>query len=117
LPGVYSSADIVIFPTLEDVWGLVANEAVLCGLRVLCSRYAGCAEELFQEESIVNPEDEEDFVVKLRRAVQGQLPPPNRSRILSTSENLKRLVRGIYSSLPSGTSRPSGSGVFESSSK
>ena len=29
MPGVYRSADVLVFPTMDDVWGLVANEAVL----------------------------------------------------------------------------------------
>src|SRR5271165_7127559 len=47
MPSVYRSADLLVFPTLQDVWGFVANEAVLCGVTVLCSKYAGCATELF----------------------------------------------------------------------
>ena len=51
MPGFYRSADVLIFPTMTDVWGLVANEAILSGVPVLCSRYAGCAPELFGPES------------------------------------------------------------------
>src|SRR5262252_1955346 len=51
MPAVYRAADALIFPTLEDVWGLVANEAILCGIPVLCSKYAGCSHELFEEAS------------------------------------------------------------------
>ena len=64
MPATYRSADVLIFPTLEDVWGLVANEAELCGLPVLCSKYAGCAKEIFTAESIFDPMDTSDFVNK-----------------------------------------------------
>jgi len=86
MPAVYRSADVLIFPTLEDVWGLVANEAILSGLPVLCSRYAGCAAELFDSGSIFDPADEEQFVAALRRAVTGQLPGADRSRLKRSSE-------------------------------
>ena len=99
VPAVYKSADIVVFPTLEDVWGLVVNEAILCGRPVLCSRYAGCAEELLPAEDIFDPEDQNEFTRKLRTALRRQMASPDRSRLLSTSENLERLVGAIRSSL------------------
>jgi glycosyltransferase involved in cell wall biosynthesis len=100
MPGVYRSADALVFPTLEDPWGLVASEAMLAGLPVLCSRYAGCAHELFGDESIFDPEDAEDFAAKLRAAVSGQLPPPDLSRLRTTPEVAAELIHAIYSSRP-----------------
>jgi PAS domain S-box-containing protein len=84
MPPFYRSADVVIFPTMEDVWGLVANE--VSGVSVLCSRYAGCAPELFDPECIFDPADEEQFVAALRRAVRGQLPRADKSRLRSSAE-------------------------------
>lgn len=40
----YQQADIFVFPTLEDVWGLVAVEAMMFGKSILCSQWAGAAE-------------------------------------------------------------------------
>ena len=90
MPAVYRSADVLVFPTLEDVWGLVANEAILSGLPVLCSRYAGCAKELFALENIFDPHDADEFRVKLRIAIDGKLPNPDRSRLKTTAGNCKR---------------------------
>ena len=95
MPSVYRSADVLIFPTLEDVWGLVANEAVLSGLPVLCSKYAGCARELFDPESIFDPEDSHEFVAKLRKAVAGELPRPAPSRLRSTRELVSELAGAL----------------------
>jgi glycosyltransferase involved in cell wall biosynthesis len=86
MPAYYRSGDVLIFPTMEDVWGLVANEAVLSGLPVLCSRYAGCAPELFDAECIFDPADEKQFVAALRKAVRGQLPRADRSRLWSSAK-------------------------------
>jgi glycosyltransferase involved in cell wall biosynthesis len=46
LPSLYRSARIFLFPTLADVWGVVANEACAAGLPVIVSPHAGVAGEL-----------------------------------------------------------------------
>jgi glycosyltransferase involved in cell wall biosynthesis len=59
-----------VFPTLGDTWGLVVNEAMMFGLPVICSRYAGCASDLIINGKtgwLVNPIDLEDLVRILRR--------------------------------------------------
>lgn len=45
----YSVADVFVFPSLVDVWGLVVNEAMACGLPVLASKYAGASQELVRD--------------------------------------------------------------------
>jgi glycosyltransferase involved in cell wall biosynthesis len=99
MPSVYRSGDCLIFPTLGDVWGTVANEAVLSGIPVLCSKYAGCAPDFFTQESIFDPEDAEEFVAKLRQAVAGMLSPPDASKIRTTSEIVNRMVSAIEASV------------------
>jgi glycosyltransferase involved in cell wall biosynthesis len=102
MPGFYRSADVLIFPTMTDVWGLVANEAILSGVPVLCSRYAGCAPELFDEESIFDPADEKQFVEALRRAVEGQLPRADKSRLRSSTEVGDVIANAVLESCASG---------------
>lgn len=46
LPALYRSARVFLFPTLADVWGVVANEACAAGLPVIVSPHAGVANEL-----------------------------------------------------------------------
>jgi len=43
---LYSVSDLLVFPTLGEPWGIVVNEAMACGLPVVCSTHAGCAEPL-----------------------------------------------------------------------
>ena len=45
----YRAADLHVFPSLGDVWGLVVNEAMQCGVPTLCSKHAGCCEELVRD--------------------------------------------------------------------
>jgi glycosyltransferase involved in cell wall biosynthesis len=99
MPSFYRSADVLIFPTMEDVWGLVANEAVLSGVRVLCSKYAGCAPELFDSEAVFDPADEREFVEALRRAVMGRLPDPDVTRLRSTHEVADMIINSVSASM------------------
>jgi glycosyltransferase involved in cell wall biosynthesis len=46
LPGLYRSARLFLFPTLRDVWGVVANEACAAELPILVSPHAGVIGEL-----------------------------------------------------------------------
>jgi hypothetical protein len=85
----------LIFPTLEDVWGLVANEAILSGLPILCSKYAGCASELFEPQNIFDPLNHEEFVEKLGQAIGGHLSRPDVSRLRSTSQLVASLVQAL----------------------
>ena len=49
LPEFYSLADVLVFPTHSDPWGLVVNEAMSCGLPVIVTSVAGCAADLVQD--------------------------------------------------------------------
>ncbi|NEX62731.1 glycosyltransferase family 4 protein [Noviherbaspirillum galbum] len=49
LPALYDSARIFLFPTLADVWGVVANEAAAAGLPIIVSPHAGVVGELVLE--------------------------------------------------------------------
>ena len=49
LYSLYQRATLFVFPTLEDPWGLVVNEAMQMGVPVVCSIYAGCSKDLVIE--------------------------------------------------------------------
>jgi glycosyltransferase involved in cell wall biosynthesis len=99
MPAMYRSADVLVLPTLEDVWGLVANEAMLCGLPVLCSKYAGCALELFPSQNVFDPHDADEFRHKLREAVRGQLAESDCSRLKTTRQIVADLIRALDTSM------------------
>jgi glycosyltransferase involved in cell wall biosynthesis len=68
----YKEADVFVFPTTEDVWGLVLIEAMAFGLPVMCSKYAGAREMVQHEENgfIVDPRDVEVFSQYMGRFIQ-----------------------------------------------
>ncbi|MDR3634985.1 MAG: glycosyltransferase family 4 protein [Isosphaeraceae bacterium] len=50
LPRWYAFAGAFVHPSLMEPWGLVVNEAAACGLPLLVSERAGCAETLVPDE-------------------------------------------------------------------
>jgi len=84
LSQVYRSADVLLMPSLNEVWGLVLNEALMSGLYVLGSNRAAASLELIQpgvNGEIVEPEPLA-FERAIRKAVK--FGPFDRSRIRET---------------------------------
>lgn len=80
LAELYTLADLLVFPTLGEPWGIVVNEAMACGLPVLCSRHAGCAEALVipgETGWLADPDDE----IALRDTLIGALTCGRRARM------------------------------------
>ena len=68
----YIISDCLIFPTRQDVWGLVINEAIACNLPVAVSKYAGCTEDLIEDGVngfIFNPLDSISFIETIKKCV------------------------------------------------
>jgi glycosyltransferase involved in cell wall biosynthesis len=99
MPAVYRSGDMLVFPTLDDVWGLVVNEALWSGLPALVSVYAGCARELVPPGNTFDPLDPTDFAAKLRLAVAGQLPHPDSTRLKPIDDVSGIIIRELDATL------------------
>jgi glycosyltransferase involved in cell wall biosynthesis len=67
----YKNSDIFIFPTLEDIWGMVVLEAMLFAKPVLCSKWAGAEELLKHGESgfIFDPYDPKELADYMQRFI------------------------------------------------
>jgi glycosyltransferase involved in cell wall biosynthesis len=48
LAAYYALADVFVFPSHTDPWGLVVNEAMACGLPIISSGVAGCVADLVE---------------------------------------------------------------------
>jgi glycosyltransferase involved in cell wall biosynthesis len=95
MPEVYREADFLVFPTHEDVWGLVVNEALWSGLPVLSSIHAGCARELLPSERTFDPHDTEGFARVLRAAVDGEIGPADPSPLKRCREVSEMIASDI----------------------
>lgn len=61
---LYCAADLLVFPSRWDPWGLVVTEALACGLPVLCSRDIGAAAAVRTGENgelLADPEDPDEI--------------------------------------------------------
>jgi glycosyltransferase involved in cell wall biosynthesis len=65
----FQKADVFVFPTLEDIWGMVVLEAMAFGKPVLCSKWAGAAEMVVEGKNgyIFDPYQPEELAIAMRR--------------------------------------------------
>ena len=68
----YLAADLLVHPCREDIWGLVVNEALACGLPVVSTNHCNAALELIQEGingCLVPPENSAALAEAIRRCL------------------------------------------------
>ncbi|MBP0021376.1 MAG: glycosyltransferase family 4 protein [Cyanobacteria bacterium SBLK] len=68
LGAYFQQADIFVFPTYEDVWGMVVPEAMVFGKPILCSKGAAAMELITEGENgyIFDPLDPEELAEKMQ---------------------------------------------------
>jgi 1,2-diacylglycerol 3-alpha-glucosyltransferase len=69
LAELYALAEALVFPTHSDPWGLVVNEAMVCGLPVIASQVAGCTADLVEDGCngfVVQPRDVAQLTIAMR---------------------------------------------------
>jgi glycosyltransferase involved in cell wall biosynthesis len=72
VPLYYALADVFVFPSLYDVWGLVLNEAMACGLPPVASTLAGATRDLVEDGVngfAVDPRDVPALAAALQRLI------------------------------------------------
>ena len=75
MPALLAAADLHVFASLGDTWGLVVNESLACGVPVLCSRLAGCSDDLIEPGRngwLFDPTDVVAAVAALSRALTSE---------------------------------------------
>lgn len=102
MPTIYHACDLLVFPTLDDVWGLVVNEALLSGLPVISSVYAGCAEELLAARNVFDPLDDASFFDAFRRALLGEVDTGPAVRLQPVGEVAAAIAADIVDRLERG---------------
>ncbi len=111
LPALYQSAKVFLFPTLADVWGVVANEACAAGLPVIVSPHAGVADELVIDGRngfvrALDPDDWAEAAALLladdrRSAAYGQ-----RAMLMVAAYDFSRAAQGILDACAAALNAP-----------
>jgi glycosyltransferase involved in cell wall biosynthesis len=60
---------VLVLPTRSDTWGLVVNEAMVCGLPIVVTSVAGCAQDLVEDGwngYVVPPRDPDRLAAAIR---------------------------------------------------
>ena len=71
LGGYFQQADVLVFPSLEDIWGMVTLEAMAFGKPVVASQWAGSSELIVDGENgwICDPHDPTAMAAQMRKAI------------------------------------------------
>ena len=72
----YVTSDVFILPSKSEPWGLVVNEALLCGLPVIVSDKCGSTPELVEEGKngfTFNPESQDELELLMLRFIENKI--------------------------------------------
>jgi len=72
LGNYFKQADVFVFSTLEDIWGMVVLEAMAFGKPILCSKWAGVAEMVVEGENgyIFDPRNPQELAELMQRCIK-----------------------------------------------
>jgi alpha-1,3-rhamnosyl/mannosyltransferase len=69
LPALYSGADLFVFPSLYEGFGLPVLEAMACGVPVVCSKTSSLPEIVGEAALTFDPLDVEEMAAKIEKAL------------------------------------------------
>jgi glycosyltransferase involved in cell wall biosynthesis len=77
-------------PSTSEPWGLVVNEAMTCGIPVLCSPKVGAAQDLVIEDSTgFQCESVKDYEWHIRKLIS------NRSKLADMGRNCREVIKNF----------------------
>ncbi|GAB2773553.1 glycosyltransferase family 4 protein [Rhabdobacter roseus] len=94
VPGWLAQASVLVLPSLSEPWGLVVNEAMVCGLPVIVSDRCGCAPDLVEEGLngfLFSPDHPADLATSMQYFIQ------NPEKISAMGVESRRLVASFSS--------------------
>ena len=102
----YSIADLFVLPTQKDVWGLVINEAMCCGLPVISTNAAGCAVDMIipgENGLIVDVDDADQLYSAMKEIILNdelaRKMGERSSEIIENEFTLNKMVEGFTSAI------------------
>lgn len=85
IPEFFSKADCLVLPSSSEPWGLVVNEAMICGLTAIVTEACGCAGDLIHGNGYtVKPNAQAD----LQNAMQKIIDTPDLDALKSRSREI-----------------------------
>jgi glycosyltransferase involved in cell wall biosynthesis len=112
LPSIYTAADLLVLPSEYDAFGVVVNEAMLCGCPVVASDRVGAARDLIRDGRtgfIYHCGEVGELAAVLRQAASGDPPlfelgRAARARMQSWSprENIQATIAAIAKAVSRG---------------
>lgn len=102
---VFGNSQTLILPSKTEVWGLVVNEALACGLHAVVSSRAGVSESVRKHRGVYisapEPEDLSKYMMKSKSDWSGWISNPE---IMSFNKEIfvKELIRRINSEMETG---------------
>jgi glycosyltransferase involved in cell wall biosynthesis len=88
LRAAYSAADLLVFPTLFDPWGLPITEALACGLPVVASARAGASGVIAEGVTGTTISDPRDPAAVADSILRGLAITPDRDALRASVEHL-----------------------------
>jgi glycosyltransferase involved in cell wall biosynthesis len=81
LARLYAAADLLVWPAINEAFGMALLEAQACGLPVLAGAFGGVAGIVADGKTgfLTKPGDARDFAVGLKRALASDLPAMGRA--------------------------------------
>lgn len=102
LPDFYAAADFFVFPSLQEIFGLVLVEAAAAGLPIIASKFAGGTADVVQEGRNGFVVDPTDISALAERIKELSLKPAMRAamgrqslQIVAESVNIQRSAEGF----------------------
>jgi glycosyltransferase involved in cell wall biosynthesis len=87
MPPAYAASDVLVLPSEQETWGLVANEALACGKPVIVSDACGCAGDLASDGQVGRGFAVANVEALADRVMDMIAEPPNSDAILTLSKS------------------------------
>ncbi len=102
MPAAYAAADMLVLPsTGRETWGLVANEALACGVPIVVSDAVGCAPDL-AGDGLAGRVFPLGDIASLRQAIATVIdapPSPEAIAVKASAHGLAAAVEGVEEAL------------------